>query len=269
MHEIKRQKEELPIISKADLLVPISYNPEKHKIINKKCLAGIPVGTTWEDTIKRPGYKPNDLDLKKDPDSKVYTNSPFISYEKYILRDAQNRPLNPKGPTNKEGRGVLWYWGPNMAVDSIITKIKNGKLWIVIVKRVEGGENSVPGGFLNEGETPQHAVERETYEEVSVRQDFSIAHVIYQGYVDDPRNTDQAWIEVDTFHLHLEDGNDIEIRGGDDAQQEGTGWKELTDDLINNLYASHPDVVRMAIYKWQKETGLVVGKDGSVGFLAK
>lgn len=31
---------------------------------------------------------------------------------------------------------------------------------------------------------------------------FAKGEVVYQGYVDEPRNTDHSWIETSVFHMH-------------------------------------------------------------------
>ena len=35
---------------------------------------------------------------------------------------------------------------------------------------------------------------------------FSVGKEIYKGYVDDPRNTDNAWMETQCFNFHDETG---------------------------------------------------------------
>ncbi len=61
-------------------------------------------------------------------------------------------------------------------------------------------------------------------------------HEIYSGYVDDPRNTDNAWMETTAFHTHLQTratghkldeihlpiSTDLTLMGGDDADD--AGW---------------------------------------------
>lgn len=58
------------------------------------------------------------------------------------------------------------------------------------------------------------------------------------GYVDDPRNTDHAWIETTAFNFHDESGailNDIKFEAGDDARN--VKWLQI--DQHVNLYANH------------------------------
>lgn len=35
---------------------------------------------------------------------------------------------------------------------------------------------------------------------------------VYKGYVDDPRNTDNAWIETVAVSIHFQDQNDVELK---------------------------------------------------------
>lgn len=35
---------------------------------------------------------------------------------------------------------------------------------------------------------------------------------VYKGYVDDPRNTDNAWIETVAVSIHFPDQNDVELK---------------------------------------------------------
>lgn len=34
---------------------------------------------------------------------------------------------------------------------------------------------------------------------------------VYKGYMDDPRNTDNAWIETVAVSVHFQDQNDVEL----------------------------------------------------------
>lgn len=35
---------------------------------------------------------------------------------------------------------------------------------------------------------------------------------VYKGYVDDPRNTDNAWIETVVVSIHFQGQNDVELK---------------------------------------------------------
>ena len=49
---------------------------------------------------------------------------------------------------------------------------------------------------------------------------FAGGAVIYQGYVDDPRNTDHAWMETTALHFHCRPqlARELPLRAGDDAK---------------------------------------------------
>ena len=54
--------------------------------------------------------------------------------------------------------------------------------------------------------------------------------IVYQGYVDDPRNTDNAWMETTAFWFHCsrELGPKLQLSAGDDAKQ--VRWLDVSDD---------------------------------------
>ena len=86
---------------------------------------------------------------------------------------------------------------------------------------------------------------------------------IYRGYVDDPRNTDNAWMETVVMHFHDESGEKVischfraspvrktifqvarfPLQAGDDAV--AICWMELSSEI--NLYASHRDFVQTTV----------------------
>lgn len=73
---------------------------------------------------------------------------------------------------------------------------------------------------------------------------FEAGHIIYKGYVDDPRNTDNAWMETVAVNFHDADGESvgkIELKAGDDAQN--VRWLDIDKNL--NLYASHSSFIEI------------------------
>ena len=73
---------------------------------------------------------------------------------------------------------------------------------------------------------------------------------VIKGYVDDPRNTDNAWMETCVTLFYDKDGvltKDFELEAGDDAGD--VTWMKI--DLGNpnfKLYASHRRFVEMAVH---------------------
>ncbi|XP_029462873.1 ADP-ribose pyrophosphatase, mitochondrial-like isoform X2 [Rhinatrema bivittatum] len=185
----------------------------------------------------------------------------------YQLENGQ--PRNPCGRTGITGRGLLGRWGPNHAADPIITRWKrddggiklqhstSGKyiLQFVAIKRRDCGEWAIPGGMVDSGEKISATLKREFGEEAlnslqkssaerqrleeQLQQLFSQEHfVAYRGYVDDPRNTDNAWMESEAVNYHDDLGNvmdEMPLEAGDDAGS--VKWVDISKQL--QLYASH------------------------------
>lgn len=209
---------------------------------------------------------PNDPSLWADPEdlNKLNTQE-FLSYEGKIKKDSNSRPLNPHGPTGREGRGVLGKWGANFAADPIITRInKDGFLEVIVIKRKDSLKWALPGGMVDKGEHITTTLNRELQEESSVSLDFSQAIPIYQGFVNDPRNTDNAWMETDAYHLHLDkdEAKNISLKAGDDAQD--AKWMVCSQGNVSSLYASHSDFIKDAILLYQQKTKNNILENGKI-----
>ncbi|XP_061567991.1 ADP-ribose pyrophosphatase, mitochondrial isoform X2 [Cololabis saira] len=184
-------------------------------------------------------------------------------------------PLNPLGRTGLAGRGLLGRWGPNHAADPIVTRwkldVKGAKihhsvsklpiLQFVSIKRKDCGEWAIPGGMVDPGEQVSLTLQREFSEEalnsLSVPESeraqihqritklfSSPGFQVYKGYVDDPRNTDNAWMETVAVNFHDESGNSVSelpLQAGDDAGQ--VQWVDLDSSLA--LYANHSHFLQL------------------------
>uniref|UniRef100_A0A3B4UVT5 ADP-ribose pyrophosphatase, mitochondrial n=2 Tax=Seriola dumerili TaxID=41447 RepID=A0A3B4UVT5_SERDU len=181
----------------------------------------------------------------------------------------EGKPLNPHGRTGLNGRGLLGRWGPNHAADPIVTRwkvdakgvkiqhpvTKRPILQFVSIKRKDCGEWAIPGGMVDPGEQVSLTLQREFSEEalnslsLSPSQKAKIHERItklfkspglqvYKGYVDDPRNTDNAWMETVAVNFHDDSGDSVSelpLQAGDDAGQ--VQWVDV--DSSFTLYASH------------------------------
>ncbi|KAL5017471.1 hypothetical protein ScPMuIL_007060 [Solemya velum] len=155
-------------------------------------------------------------------DGKVNRNS----YDgKYEIGDK-----NPYGRTGLKGRGLLGRWGPNHAADPMLQgewkrvggeKVKgaDGKyiLQFIAVQRADTKEWALPGGMVDPGEHVNQTLKREFGEEAmnsleasaedkkkiekTIANFFSGGKKVYKGYVDDPRNTDNSWMETVAFNF--------------------------------------------------------------------
>ncbi|NXI16068.1 NUDT9 protein, partial [Irena cyanogastra] len=205
----------------------------------------------------------------------------------YVVKNG--RPRNPVGRTGLTGRGLLGRWGPNHAADPVVTRWKrdrsgnkvahpvSGKniLQFVAIKRRDCGEWAIPGGMVDPGEKITATLKREFEEEAlnslqkspeekaklekQLQKLFSQEHfVVYRGYVDDPRNTDNAWMETEAVNYHDETGetmDNLPLEAGDDAGV--VKWVDISEKL--ELYASHSYFIKLVTKKrgahWSEDPG--------------
>lgn len=206
----------------------------------------------------------------------------FETYEGSVATSVDGvTPRNPRGRTGLEERGLLGKWGANFAADPIVTRVnpESGKLEMIAIERTDTKQWAIPGGMVDFGEPVSATLSRELAEEAlgkgaeaeevkALEHKFkdmfaTSGHEVYAGYVDDPRNTDNAWMETKAVHLHLS-GADAQINlvAGDDAGK--VQWMELTNENLSKLYASHGDFVGKAVQDWQAANNKTVMSDGSL-----
>jgi len=212
----------------------------------------------------RPPYFVADVVIKNDvttnpkgwahPEDITRVAEPFVSYEGAVKFDNSGRPINPRGRTGIRGRGLLGKWGANFAADPVVTRNnpETGELEMLAIQRRDTGEWAIPGGMVDAGETVSVTLAREFKEETGVELSMNDSVEVYRGYVDDPRNTDNAWMETTVRHKHLtaEQARQMNPRAGDDAQ--AVRWMPLTRENLDNLYASHGEFVRIAIQRFRE-----------------
>lgn len=163
-------------------------------------------------------------------------------------------PRNPRGRTGIQGRGLLGKWGPNQAVDAIVTRYdpEGGQLQVVVIQRVDAQRETwaLPGGIVEGKEGVDSALRRVIATRLQrghEEYDSSLAHIfpsdnddmssdVFKGYVDDPRNTDNAWLETTAKHFHCNEtlGQKLPLAGG-------VEWLDIDpkDPKYDNLYGSH------------------------------
>ncbi len=188
-----------------------------------------------------------------------------------IAFDENGRPLNPMGKTGVTGRGALGLWGPNHAADSIVTRPgANGATEVLLIQRKDTGQWALPGGMVEDekdvfnvalkelaeealvlgSSTGAKELHRKTIdskvEELKQFQCFQGAKNTFKGVVDDPRNTDNAWMETEAWSVHLgpEEAAALRLQAGDDARD--ARWVPVTPENIDNLYANHSEIIRTA-----------------------
>ncbi|KAM9346517.1 ADP-ribose pyrophosphatase, mitochondrial [Symphorus nematophorus] len=228
-----------------------------------------PVSYTDPSVLKKPAWADPDIGSSFSPKfNSVDGGVDRTSFEGNYKTD-KGKPLNPHGRTGLTGRGLLGRWGPNHAADPIVTRwkvdAKGAKmhhsvskqpiLQFVSIKRKDCGEWAIPGGMVDPGEQVSLTLQREFSEEalnslaVPLAERAKVSERItklfkspgfqvFKGYVDDPRNTDNAWMETVAVNFHDESGNSVSelpLQAGDDAGQ--VKWVDV--DSSFPLYASH------------------------------
>lgn len=213
----------------------------------------------------------------------------FPSYETPVVVDGV--PRNPRGVTGITGRGLLGKYGENTAADPIVfrryldSKAGVVKLQMIAIQRRDNGMWAIPGGMTDFGESVSETLGRELREEAlgdsvtplqarefdeNFRDLFEEKGVlVYQGAVDDFRNTDTSWMATKVQMLELDEqdaerlGWDMSLSAGDDAQE--AGWMDVTTENLQGMNANHGDFVGKAVQFWQVKSGLVVRRDGVIG----
>ncbi|XP_072549252.1 ADP-ribose pyrophosphatase, mitochondrial isoform X2 [Salminus brasiliensis] len=237
-----------------------------------------PVNYTAPSVLKKPAWADSEIGSFSPKFNSLDGSVDRRSHEgNYTVQDG--RPLNPKGRTGLNGRGLLGRWGPNHAADPIVTRWKrdgSGQrvshavsnlpvLQFVSIKRKDCGEWAIPGGMVDPGELVSLTLQREFSEEAlnslqaspqerekireRIAQLFkSPGFQVYKGYVDDPRNTDNSWMETVAVNFHDETGDSVSelpLQAGDDAGQ--VKWIDV--DSSQPLYASHSSFLQTVTKK--------------------
>lgn len=136
---------------------------------------------------------------------------------------------------NRTPERQLWHEGPNFTADAVLLDYEAAK--VLLIQRGDTGQWALPGGFIDPtDQSSGEAAVREVEEEAGLRlrQD---APLIFYGKVDDPRNSDTAWIET-SAHLFAVSSAE-QPSSGDDAV--AVQWCDLAD--LPPLYGSHQKLI--------------------------
>ncbi|XP_069495749.1 transient receptor potential cation channel subfamily M member 2-like [Ambystoma mexicanum] len=177
----------------------------------------------------------------------------------YMVKDGL--PLNPMGRTGIRGIGSLRCYGPNHSLHPVLTRWrrningsisrKNSKkmLEILAVKPVTSEHWALPGGTLAPGEKLPSKLKEILKEEFWHQ--FEAMQVqgteVYRGYLDDPRNTDNAWIETLAINVHLESAEKLDQLTQNilDREPEFSIRWQVVDQKIP-LFANQKEILRKA-----------------------
>jgi len=159
--------------------------------------------------------------------------------------DSKGRPLHPNLAELRPlptGKGAYWGWGPNYTADPVVLTTED-RPRVLLIQRNDTGDLALPGGFVDKDELkePIVAAYRELEEETGLVLTSS-GTLIYQGIVDDPRTTANAWPETSAYVFNV--AEPLPVQAGDDAKE--AGWYYV-DELADNLYGSHAALIQKAL----------------------
>ena len=210
-----------------------------------------PLVPTIDDFKDKYSYITNDYVL----------NSIYFEYSDYYIKYIEGEdinfamlPINPYGPTGIGGRGLLGKWGPNYAADPIVITYDytRGIYQVLVIERKDTpGIFALPGGIKDAHESISTTVTRELKEETNVILDVNTAQFIYSGYVNDPRNTDHAWLETCVYLFNINQSQrEILLNtmsAGDDAISIKLIDIDDSNEIYKNLYANHKEFIEMSL----------------------
>uniref|UniRef100_A0A2K6B660 Transient receptor potential cation channel subfamily M member 2 n=1 Tax=Macaca nemestrina TaxID=9545 RepID=A0A2K6B660_MACNE len=150
---------------------------------------------------------------------------PFYTAERKDAAAMDPVGENPMGRTGLRGRGSLSCFGPNHTLYPMVTRWRRNedgaicrksikKMLEVLVVKLRLSEHwALPGGSREPGETLPRKLKRILRQEhwLSFENLLMRGMEVYKGYMDDPRNTDNAWIETVAISVHFQDQNDVEL----------------------------------------------------------
>ena len=243
----------------------ISFEGTHHYWPNYYCDTKLylPSKPAWADTEDTNNICFNTIDNGVDRTSHhgPYKLNPYMfdsSQSKFVFGKF---PLNPVGVTGITGRGQLGKWGPNHAADPIMATRRNGAIEFVSIQRTDTGEWALPGGMVELGDNVSITLKKEFGEEAMdtlmmdsgerlktkqlLDQVFDNAQLVYKGYVDDPRNTDNSWMETVAMLIVVDAtvADKFKLSAGDDAGK--VRWTKYVPGM--KLYASHGKFIKDAI----------------------
>jgi len=187
--------------------------------------------SSWID-----GEDPSELKFNAIDDKKVNRISHFCQYD--VIN---NRPRNPFGRTGITGRGLLGRWGPNHAMEAVITrwkrkpsneKFERGKFSLEFLAQQKKDDILFPGGMILSLEQVPKVISQ-IFALQEGNENRKIDALLAGGFevsieFDDSRNTDNSWLETKVVNFHDDDGS---ITKNLNLSKFNLSWIEVDSDL--------------------------------------
>ncbi|XP_026150464.1 transient receptor potential cation channel subfamily M member 2 [Mastacembelus armatus] len=127
-----------------------------------------------------------------------------------------NKYRNPGGRTGIRGKGALSRLGPNLNVDLVLTRCRSNErsaLEFLAIWDENQGTMVLPGGPVESADhlpvSLKEIMGKKLYETIDAKVSEGIK--VFEGYVDDCRNTDNAWVENTVLNIHLDGINQVMV----------------------------------------------------------
>ncbi|KAG9271648.1 transient receptor potential cation channel subfamily M member 2-like [Astyanax mexicanus] len=198
------------------------------------------------------------------PEEKVPWEVEFTLYQPPVYnhqeaKDSDTSALdshrNPAGRTGIKGRGALKSLGPNHIVDPVITRTEGGVLEFLALWDQAEGCWKFPGGPAKSGENLPDRLKTtlgvKLYQQIKGKME-SGAKEVFKGYVDDSRNTDNAWVETTVITVHVDWRSMLAGNGSKmGSMSEQLQWHEVSSKIAMCPYQK--EALRLvAQVKWRR-----------------
>lgn len=241
--------------------------PDLNASAGKKVYYTAPIVLANQKTLTNPhGWADEwDVPMAALEQRETWKDGKLVSLKMADVKFVDGKPLNPFEPESERyGRYLLGKYGPNHAADPILTadaKEPGGPPRVLVVVRADCGEKALPGGMIDDEDekhytrTLQREIEEEALEasEAADKAKKALAEgeVVYTGYVKDPRNTNNAWIETVAVwgHITAEEADALVLRPAPDGETTSAFWMDLIGPRVDELYASHSTWVHAVAQK--------------------
>lgn len=149
--------------------------------------------------------------------------------------EAVDNYKNPEGRTGIRGRGALSRLGPNLNTELVLTRWRDSErsvLEYMVVWDESQGSLTLPGGPVESADhlpvTLKRTMGKTLYEKINAI--ASEGTKVFQGYVDDCRNTDNAWVETTVLNIHLDSPSQmmVDINSMVASSHGALQWREVS-----------------------------------------